>query len=65
MAKKGKVIMVFDEDTGGVEMEGSGFTGKACQGLLNFLSKLVGKETNREKKPEFYLKEKKKETLKH
>jgi len=63
MAKKAKVVMIFDEDTGGVEMEGEGFVGKACQGVLNFLAKTVGIEKKREKKPTFYLKEKAKKKL--
>lgn len=51
MSGKKEIIIDFDEDTGKVTAEASGYSGEACSVDMNAIMKVVGETTKRVKKP--------------
>ena len=49
-----KEIEVTIDDNGETSVDLKGFDGKGCQEVMDKLTKVLGKKTKLEKKPEFY-----------
>jgi len=53
-----KTIIVSVENTGEVQIETTGFKGKACEAATKALETAMGVKTNSRKKPEYHAEDK-------
>lgn len=49
-----EIILTCDPDTGEIQIEAEGFSGKSCKEAMSFLEKTLGKMTDFKTKAEWY-----------
>lgn len=52
-----EIIVKINKETGEVEIEASGFSGKECEEATKAFEESVGKVESRKRKPEYYQRE--------
>ncbi len=53
-----KSITIIIDEQGGIEIEGHGFKGKACEAKMRSFIEALGETTSSKKKPEYFQEDK-------